>query len=66
MALAAGILSGQISGGQRVALLGIGSGINSVMQATQWQRPQVAGELDEAAEKCLGSQLTATAGSEPA
>ncbi|MGN6134903.1 MAG: 3-oxoacyl-ACP synthase III [Aureliella sp.] len=54
MALAAGILSGQISGGQRVALLGIGSGINSVMLATEWQRPQVAGELDEAAEKRLG------------
>lgn len=53
MALAAGILSGRISNGQRVALLGIGSGINSVMLSTEWQRPQAAGAIDAAAEKHL-------------
>jgi acyl-CoA:acyl-CoA alkyltransferase len=54
MALAAGLMSGQIGGGHRVALLGIGSGINSVMLSTEWQHPQVSGALDEAAEKHLG------------
>ena len=50
MAVAAGILSGQISSGQRSALLGIGSGINSVMLAVSWQRPVAVGVLDENAQ----------------
>lgn len=54
MALAAGLLAGQIAPGHRVALLGIGSGINSVMLDTQWNRPQVAGALDESAQRYLG------------
>ncbi|MCC6510688.1 MAG: 3-oxoacyl-ACP synthase III [Pirellulaceae bacterium] len=53
MALAAGISSGSIASGHRVALLGIGSGINSVMMSTKWHRPQVAGELDENARQHL-------------
>ena len=55
MALAAGILSGSIQSDQRVALLGIGSGINSVMLATEWHRPQVAGILDDNARKHIES-----------
>ncbi len=55
MALACGILSGSIHSGQRVALLGIGSGINSVMLATQWQSPQVAGQLDDNARRHIQS-----------
>lgn len=47
MALASGLLSGTIHAGHRTALLGIGSGINSVMLATEWHRPQVAGLLDD-------------------
>ena len=46
-ALALGLKQGAIpSAGQRVALLGIGSGINSVMMSTLWQRPVIAGEFD--------------------
>lgn len=59
MALAAGIISGQIAGGQRAALLGIGSGINSVMLATEWHQPQVAGELDAAAQRWLARPMSA-------
>ncbi len=46
-ALAMGLRSETITTGSRVALLGIGSGINSVMMTTHWQHPIVAGELDE-------------------
>lgn len=59
MALAAGILSGNISAGQRVALLGIGSGINSVMLSTSWQRPRVAGHIDAAAQRHLQQPIQA-------
>ncbi len=45
-AMALGILTGQIKSQQQVALLGIGSGINSVMLNTRWNEPRVAGELD--------------------
>ncbi len=52
-ALAMGLLSEQIQPGQKAALLGIGSGINSVMMATHWERPSVVGKLDENAKKNL-------------
>lgn len=45
-ALAVSLASGQIHSGNRVACLGIGSGINSVMLATEWNKVNVAGELD--------------------
>lgn len=45
-ALAMGLVSEQIKPGCQVALLGIGSGINSVMMSTHWQHSLVAGELD--------------------
>lgn len=60
-ALAMGLRSQSIKAGSRVALLGIGSGINSVMMTTHWQHPIVAGELDENAMKNLQS-ATSTAG----
>lgn len=52
-ALAMALRSGFIQTGQRAALLGIGSGINSVMLATEWQTASVFGELDSAAEAHL-------------
>ncbi len=44
LALAHGIESGQVVDGNRVALLGIGSGINSVMIATTWGRTPVVSQ----------------------
>jgi 3-oxoacyl-[acyl-carrier-protein] synthase-3 len=35
--LAIGLQGGHVASGDRLALLGIGSGINSVMLALQWQ-----------------------------
>ncbi len=59
--LAMGLCSGAIKPASNVALLGIGSGINSVMMATRWQHPIVAGELDENARSNLQlSQPAAT------
>lgn len=46
-ALAMGLHAGFIAPGERVALLGIGSGINSTMMTTQWSSPIVAGKLDD-------------------
>lgn len=53
MALAMGLRSGFVSMGSQVALLGIGSGINSIMMTTSWQTALVAGELDQVAERHL-------------
>ncbi len=53
MTLALGLQSQQIAQGSRVALLGIGSGINSVMMSTTWNKPVVAGEMDENARQNL-------------
>ena len=47
LALALGLQSGGLAADARVALLGIGSGINSVMMSTTWKTPVVAGLLDE-------------------
>jgi acyl-CoA:acyl-CoA alkyltransferase len=52
-ALAMAIKSEFIKAGSRVALLGIGSGINSVMLTTSWNRPLVNVELDAAAQAWL-------------
>ncbi|GAB5406053.1 MAG: 3-oxoacyl-ACP synthase III [Aureliella sp.] len=49
-ALALGLKSGTIQSGQTAALLGIGSGINSIMMATRWNEPCAFGELDDDAQ----------------
>ena len=41
--------AGHLAPGDRVALLGIGSGINSQMLAVEWQTTQVAGGLEQLA-----------------
>jgi 3-oxoacyl-[acyl-carrier-protein] synthase-3 len=56
-ALALGLKSGFIQPGSRTTLLGIGSGINSIMMTTHWQNPVVAGELDSSAEQELASSV---------
>lgn len=53
MALAMGFRGERLKAGQTIALLGIGSGINSVMLATHWTHPIVAGELDHNARQHL-------------
>ena len=50
-ALAMALRSGFVPAGSQTALLGIGSGINSIMMMAQWNQPLVAGVLDEAATK---------------
>ena len=47
LALALGLQSSGLRENSRVALLGIGSGINSVMISTTWPKPIIAGDLDE-------------------
>ncbi len=47
LALALGLQSSAVAEKSTVALLGIGSGINSVMMSTTWPRPIVAGVLDD-------------------
>ncbi len=44
LSVAAAIVRGELKAGDRAALLGIGSGINSVMIATQWGHTPVRGE----------------------
>ena len=48
-ALAMALKSQFIQPGAFTALLGIGSGINSVMLTTEWQQLIVAGDVDESA-----------------
>ncbi len=45
LTLAIGLEQGHVVAGETIGLLGIGSGINSVMLAVQWQRTLVAAEL---------------------
>ena len=45
LTLAAAAIRGEVQPGHRVAMLGIGSGINSVMLAANWQETKVAGNL---------------------
>lgn len=47
LALAAAAKGGELSRGERLALLGIGSGINSVMLGATWGDCQVAGNIEE-------------------
>lgn len=54
-ALAMALKSQFIQPGSFTALLGIGSGINSVMLTTEWHKSLVGGELDQAALSRLGS-----------
>ncbi|GIX00318.1 MAG: 3-oxoacyl-ACP synthase III [Pirellulaceae bacterium] len=46
-ALAMGVLAGRVRPSDRVALLGIGSGINSVMLHAEFNHPMVFGDLDD-------------------
>ena len=55
LTLAAAGQAGELHAGDRIAMLGIGSGINSVMLASTWQDVPVAGNLDSLV------QLTPTA-----
>lgn len=57
-ALAMGLRSGFVPMGSQTALLGIGSGINSIMMTAQWQTAAVAGELDEVAEQHLEGSVS--------
>jgi 3-oxoacyl-[acyl-carrier-protein] synthase-3 len=52
-ALALGLHSGSLPADSTVALLGIGSGINSVMMTTHWPSPIVNGQLDQNAQQRL-------------
>ncbi len=45
--LAIGLQLGVVDPGHRLGLLGIGSGINSLMLAIEWQKTQVLGESNE-------------------
>ena len=45
--LAIGLQLGVVEKGHRLGLLGIGSGINSLMLAVEWQKTQVLGEPNE-------------------
>ncbi len=63
LALALGLQSGGLAANSQVALLGIGSGINSVMMSTTWPNPVVAGDLDENAIQNL-QQVKVHAGSD--
>lgn len=47
LTLAASAVAGDLQPGNRVAMLGIGSGINSVMMAAQWGKTPVGGNLAE-------------------
>ncbi|MBX3421227.1 MAG: 3-oxoacyl-ACP synthase III [Pirellulaceae bacterium] len=54
-ALAMALHSGFVDTDSNVALLGIGSGINSLMMMTHWRQPIVAGQLDQNALQHLTS-----------
>jgi 3-oxoacyl-[acyl-carrier-protein] synthase-3 len=48
MTMAIGLQQGVVSSGDRIGLLGIGSGINCLMLAAQWQRSLVASDTPAA------------------
>lgn len=63
LTLAAAGSRGEVCRGNRVALLGIGSGINSVMMAMRWEKTAVSGNLDQlrqAPQPVGGPSVTAT------
>jgi 3-oxoacyl-[acyl-carrier-protein] synthase-3 len=47
LTVAAAAASGQVCQGERIAMLGIGSGINSVMLASIWGKTKVNGNIDQ-------------------
>lgn len=49
LTLAAAASAGELNAGDRVAMLGIGSGINSVMLAATWGQTRVGGDLQQLA-----------------
>jgi len=53
LTLALALEAGHIGAGDRLALLGIGSGINCQMFAIRWQESRVLGELENADRKRL-------------
>ena len=55
LTLAASAASGEITNDDRVALLGIGSGINSVMLGTQWKETKIAGNIHEIIQEPIGA-----------
>jgi 3-oxoacyl-[acyl-carrier-protein] synthase-3 len=55
LTLAASAAAGEITKEDRVALLGIGSGINSVMLGTQWNETKIAGNIHEVVEVTVGT-----------
>jgi 3-oxoacyl-[acyl-carrier-protein] synthase-3 len=59
LTLAAAAVNGELTTGDRLALLGIGSGINSVMLASRWGRTAVAGNVDSLRDQALRDQDTA-------
>ena len=50
ISVASAVSSGSLQSGMRAAMLGIGSGINSVMLGTTWGETRVAGNIDLIAE----------------
>ncbi|MHB0959539.1 MAG: 3-oxoacyl-ACP synthase III [Pirellulaceae bacterium] len=55
--LALGLERGQVQPGDRVGLLGIGSGINCLMIAAEWQRALVRSSFDLATPRAAGWEL---------
>ncbi len=55
LSVASAALQGHLSVSDRVAMLGIGSGINSVMMAAQWQGTPVAGNLAQISPSAIGT-----------
>jgi 3-oxoacyl-[acyl-carrier-protein] synthase III len=53
--LALGLERGVVQSGDRVGMLGIGSGINCLMMAAQWQRVLVRSQLEQAVPRAAGS-----------
>lgn len=57
LSIAAAAQRGEVQAGDRVAMLGIGSGINSVMLAATWGKTPVAGNLDQLQNPALGLKI---------
>jgi 3-oxoacyl-[acyl-carrier-protein] synthase-3 len=56
LTLALGLQSGHVRPDDRLALLGIGSGINSVMLAAHWQTTRVQGNWKAASDRLANSK----------
>lgn len=55
--MAMGIEQGRLRAGDRVAMLGIGSGINCLMLGVQWQRSAVRERVQSAGARRLAAQV---------